>query len=151
MKFQPVAAAGKKKGRTKGKLHVLIQQARNLATPTQSDLIVKCSLLPAMMIKKSLLCNPESIPFCSEDFTFETMKLEELASAKTLEVTVCDERGQFLRGLRLGPAPRRSGKHKEWIDSVGEEVGHWELVVAHPGEWQEAWHTLKTNMDSKKL
>lgn len=81
---------------------------------------------------------------------FQKLKLHELASQKVLDIRLCDQSGQSIGGLRLGPNPGRAGgKRKERTDSIGEEVGHWESVMAHPGEWQEVWHTLRTTTDPK--
>lgn len=77
--------------------------------------------------------------------------LEELESSRVLEVTVWDKdrRGvnQFIGGVRLGPDPLTS-TNVEWMDSIGDEVTHWESMLAQPGEWVEQWHHLRPSMDS---
>ena len=133
-----------KKGKPTGSLHLLLKQTRNLPT---SDCNAKCSLISGPVgRKKSSVINCGSLPVCSEELVFPKLKLQELASEKALEVSLWNQSGQLIGGFRLGPAPGR-GKQKEWMDSIGEEVRHWESVMTHPGEWQEAWHKLRTIMD----
>lgn len=127
-----------------GNLHVLFKQTRNLPT---SDCSVKCSLISGPVGKrKGSVINCESLPVGSEELVFQKLKLPELASEKALEVSLWNQSGQLIGGFRIGPAPGR-GKQKEWMDSTAKEVRHWESVMTHPGEWQEAWHTLRTIMD----
>lgn len=150
-----------KKGKTKGTLHISINQAKDLQnfnSNTKADSFAKCYLLPDKSSsgkRKTAVFKNNSNPAWKETFSYEKLKLEELASEKVLEVTVWDlnkgSSNEFIGGIRLGPAPRPGGKHKEWMDSIGEEVQHWESVVAHPGEWSEAWHTLRTTMDYRSV
>ena len=150
----------KKKGKSKGTLHVKIQRAKDLLkhSATTTDCFARCYLLPDKSStgkRKTAVAKNSSDPSWDESFVYDNLPLSELASERVLEVAVWESgkgsSNEFLGGLRLGPAPRHSGKHKEWMDSVGEEVGHWESVVAHPGEWQEAWHTLRTNMNYRTV
>ncbi len=138
VKFQSTSTD--KKGRVTGDLHVLFKQTRNLPS---SDCNIKCSLLSSGRRKPSII-NCQSLPICNEELIFQNLKLSELATDKGLEINLWDLRDRLLGGVRLCPAPGRGGKRKEWMDSLGEETRHWELVISHLGEWQEVWHTLRT-------
>ena len=74
---------------------------------------------------------------------------------RVLEVTVWDHgdgsSSEFIGGLRIGPAPGRSSHPKEWMDSSGVEVTHWESMLSRPGEWTEQWHTLRQSMEPQKV
>ena len=141
---------------TRGTLHVKIIQAEELPvmdTHSLTDATVKCYLLPNQSSsgkRKTLVVKNSLNPTWDESFTYST-SLEELRGKRVLEVTVWDydRRGSndFIGGLRLGPTPTKPGKRKEWMDSVGDEVSHWESVLARPGEWVEQWHTLRPSMD----
>ena len=149
-----------KKGKSKGTLHVSIKQAKDLHNRNSSattDSFVKCYLLPDKSTsgkRKTKVIRGNRNPAWEESFTYEKLQLSELSSERALEVAVWDfnkgTSSEFIGGLRLGPAPSH-GKRKEWMDSIGEEVGHWESVMAHPGEWQEVWHTLRTTMDYRSV
>ena len=143
-----------KKGKSKGTLHVSIKQAKDLHncnSGATTNGFVKCYLLPDKSSsgkRKTKVMKNNSNPTWDESFAYEKLYLGELSSERVLEVVVWDftkgTSSEFIGGLRLGPAPGH-GKHKEWMDSIGDEVQHWESVMAHPGEWQEVWHTLRTN------
>ena len=94
-------------------------------------------------------------PVWEEVHIFEKLKLDELAAERVLEVTVWDfnkgSSNEFIGGLRLGPALGAAEKNKEWMDSIGEEVYHWEDVLANPGKWVEFTHTLRTTMDYRNF
>ena len=122
-----------------------------------TDATVKMYLLPNQ--SSSGKCKTQVIkhslnPAWNEQFTYENICLEDLTSGRVLEVTVWDydRRGSndFIGGLRIGPAPSDSSsaaKHKDWMDSIGDEVTHWESVLARPGEWVEQWHVLRPSME----
>lgn len=149
-----------KKEKTKGTLHVTIKQAKDLHnrySSAMTDGFVKCYLLPdksSSSKRKTKVVKNNCNPVWGEAFTYDKLQLSELSSERTLEVAVWDfnkgTSSEFIGGLRLGPVPGH-GKHKEWMDSIGEEVSHWESVMAHPGEWQEVWHTLRTTMDYRSV
>ena len=150
-----------KKGKDKGTLHITIKRAKDLynhISGSKADSFIKCYLLPDKSSsgkRKTSVVKNSSNPVYEESFTFEKVDLDELASARVLEVTVWDltkgSSNEFIGGLRLGPPPSSGVKHKEWMDSIGEEVGHWESVMARPGEWVEVWHTLRTTMDYRSV
>ena len=118
-----------------------------------TDATVKCYLLPNRNSggkRKTKVVKNNLNPFWEEEFKYDFLTVSELSTERVLEVTVWDfdRRGSndFIGGVRLGPAPGRAAKHKEWMDSIGEEVTHWEAALARPGEWVELWHTLRPTM-----
>ena len=148
---------GRRGSRTKGFLHILIKQAEELPIMDPhglTDGTVRCYLLPnrtSHSKKKTDVVKNSLNPIWEEQFTYD-VTLEELSSERVLEVTVWDydRRGSndFIGGLRLGPAPStHMARHKEWMDSIEDEVSHWEAMLAHPGEWVEEWHVLRPSMD----
>ena len=148
-----------KKGKTKAALKITIKQARDLLntdTKGLTDAFVKCYLLPDKSSsgkRKTGVVKNNLNPVWEEQFTYKAT-LEDLSRERVLEVTVWDFHKQgndFIGGLRLGPTPGRAAKHKEWMDSIGEEILHWEAALAHPGEWVEQWHTLRTTMDHRSV
>ena len=155
LKFQP-SEEGKGK---KGLLTVAIKQAKDLPAMDTHGLVdaaVKCYLLPDKSSggkRKTGVVKNNLNPVWGEQFSFEASS-EKLSSERVLEVSVWDyeKRGSdFIGGLRLGSALRRTAKHKEWMDSIGDEVSHWEAALAHPGEWVEQWHTLRPSMAPRKI
>ena len=124
---------------------------------TKPDPVVKCYLLPDKTSsgkRKVGVIKNRSDPVWEEMVTYEKIVLEELAKERVLEVTVWDwdKKGStFIGGLRIGPAPDGTSQNREWKDSIGDEVIHWETVLARPGEWAEKWHTLRTTMDPRSV
>ena len=149
-----------KKGKTRGTFQVTIKEGKELHCNSpggQTDAIVKCYLLPDKSSsgkrKTSVVMNNRN-PVWDEQFSYEKVILEEIVRERVLEVTVWDfdkKGNSFVGGLRLGPAPGQAAAHKEWMDSIGEEVVHWEAMLARPGEWVEQWHTLRTTMDPRNV
>ena len=145
--------------KTKGSLVIDVKQARELPAMdgNSTDAAVKLHLLPnrkssgkrkTEVIKKTLN------PVWEETFTYDDVTLEELSRERVLEVSIWnyDKSGNtFVGGLRLGPAPTSVAKHKDWMDSTRDEVIHWEDMLAHPGEWVEHWHTLRTTLNPRNV
>ena len=94
-------------------------------------------------------------PVWEDHFSYEKISLEELSKERGLEVTVWDFRkgssNSFIGGVRIGPPPGMASKHEEWMDSIGDEVSHWETMLTHPGEWVEQRHTLRHTMDPRDV
>ena len=145
--------------RTIGTLYIAIHQAEDLPVMDQhglTDATVKMYLLPnqsSSSKRKTKVIKNSLSPVWSEQFTYENICLEDLTAGRVLEVTVWDydRRGSndFIGGLRLGPHPDSSKlKVKDWMDSIGDEVSHWEKMLERPGEWAEQWHTLRPTMQS---
>ena len=162
MMFSPSASEKKGKSKkTKGTLNVAVKQARDLPRMQSSgttDAFIKCYLLPDKSStgkRKTGVIKNNLNPVWGTTFSYEKVSLEELSTERVLELVVWDfNKGgssDFIGGLRLGPAPGRAAKHKEWMDSIGEEVIHWESVFSRPGEWVEVWHTLRTSMDYRSV
>ena len=144
--------------RTIGTLHVAIHQAEDLPVMDEhglTDATVKTYLLPNQSSsgkRKTKVVKNSICPVWNEQFTYENICLEDLESGRVLEVTVWDydRRGSndFIGGLRIGPRPDPvSHKPKDWMDSIGDEVAHWEAVLERPGEWVEQWHVLRPSME----
>ena len=140
-----------------GKLHIQVQKAEDLTLDDMTCTInpfARCYLLPNRFVdskKKSKVLSNTLNPVWNSEFMFHHIAHEDLESSRVLEITVWDEdrRGvnQFIGGIRLGPDPLTS-INVEWMDSIGDEVTHWEDMLAHPGEWVEQWHYLRPTMDS---
>ena len=152
--YSPVGRS--KNSMEQGTLHVMVHQATDLQEPVDS--FVKLYLLPDKSSggkRKTKIIKSSVNPFWEEKFAFEKIKLENLNRDRALEITIWNFHKRsgniFIGGLRLGPAPGRAAKHKDWMDSIGEEVTHWEDMLAHPGEWVEKWHTLRTTMNPRDI
>ena len=146
----------------KGTLHINIKQAKELPKMDPNGLtdgLVKCHLLPDKSAKgkrKTNVVKNNLNPVWEERFTYEKVTLEELSKERVLEVTVWDHDAKgtndFIGGVRLGSAPGgTTSKHKEWMDSIGEEVSHWEAMLTHPGEWVDRSHTLRRTMEPRDI
>ena len=120
-----------------------------------TDATVKMYLLPNQSSsnkRKTQVIKHNLSPVWNEQFTYENICLEDLSSGRVLEVTVWDydRRGSndFIGGLRIGPHPDPvRQKLKNWMDSIGDEVSHWEAMLERPGEWVEQWHVLRPSME----
>ena len=141
-------------------LLIRIHQAQELPKMNPlglADATVKCYLLPNRSSggkRKTKVIKNNLNPVWDEEFKYDFLTVNELSTERVLEVTVWDfdRRGSndFIGGLRLGPAPGRATKPKEWMDSIGEEVTHWETALSRPGEWVEFSHTLRPTMHPLK-
>ena len=152
--FSPEAHS--KKGKSQGTLHIAVEQAKDFQEPVDS--FVKLYLLPDKSSsgkRKTKIIKSSLNPGWEERFMYEKVKQDELDTSRVLEVTVWNFHKRsgnvFIGGLRLGPAPGSSEKHKDWMDSIGDEVTHWEDMLAHPGQWAEHWHTLRTTMNPRDI
>ena len=142
---------------TIGTVHISIKQAKDLPSvgPNgQTSGFVKCYLLPSKSYgtkKKTKVVENSLNPEWQEDIAYNFVSLQELRSERALEMTVWDNdrRGtnEFIGCVRIGPNPDHVSDPKDWMDSKGEELSHWEAVLAHPGEWVEQWHTLRPSTD----
>ena len=155
LRYQPSDSSQKR-----GTLIVDVKQAKDLPAMdgvSGTDSAVKLHLLPNRKSsgkRKTGVIKNNLNPVWEERFTYEDVSLEELSRERVLEISVWnyDKSGnRFIGGLRLGPAPGSSEKHKDWMDSIGDEVTHWEDMLAHPGQWAEHWHTLRTTMNPRDI
>ena len=159
-----VRSSSSRASRTIGTLHIAIHQAEDLPIMDEhglTDATVKMYLLPNQTSsgkRKTKIIKNSLNPVWNEQFTYENICLEDLTAGRVLEVTVWDfdRRGSndFIGGLRIGPPPGSAaagGKPKDWMDSIGDEVTHWEDMLARQGEWVEQWHTLRTTMNPRDI
>lgn len=157
--FSPAATS--KHGHAAGTLHIAVKSAKSLPNMDEKGLTdgyVKLYLLPDKSGKgkrKTAIIKNNLNPSWEEKFAYEKLGREDLLSSRVLEVTVWDyDRGStndFVGGLRLGSAPQHLGPRKEWMDSGREEAGHWEEMLASPGQWVERWHFLRDSMDPRPI
>ena len=157
--FTPVT---KSKDKTVGTLSIMIKQARDLPQMDSkgglTDSFVKCHLLPDRSSRgkrKTAVVKNNLNPVWEEQFTYEKVVLEELTTERVLEITAWNfnkgSSNDFIGGLHIGPLPPQTGKCKEWMDSIGDEVSHWETMLTCPGRWMEQWHTFRTTMDPRSV
>lgn len=143
-----------------GKLRIRIRSAEGLPSMDSAgdtNPFVRCFLLPNLSLtgkKKSSVAERTLDPVWEEELVYDMVKLEELTCSRALEVSVwdMDRRGtnSFMGAVRLGPEPHPLGSSggPDWMDSMGEEVAQWELMLANPGEWVETWHQLRPSLSS---
>ena len=145
----------------RGTLNIHIKEARDLPAMNANglaDAIVKCFLLPdrsSSSKKKTGVIKNNINPVWEEKFEYQQeVTLRELLEERVLEVTVWDHSkhgNDFIGGLHVGGAPGRAAHHRNWMDSIGTEVTHWEVMLSRPGEWVEEWHTLRPSMVSREV
>ncbi len=145
-----------KKSKGLGTIHITVQQAKDFQEPVDS--FVKLYLLPdkgSSGKRKTKIIKSSLKPSWEETFTYEKVMQENLSSERVLEITIWNFHKRsgnvFIGGLRLGPAPGSAANHKDWMDSIGDEVTHWEDMLASPGEWVEQWHTLRSSMNPRDI
>ena len=152
-----IRSAKKDTSRVVGTLHVAIHQAEDLPAMDEhslTDATVKLYLLPNQSSsgkRKTNVVNKNLNPVWDEQFTYKNVYMDDLSSQRVLEVTVWDydRRGSndFIGGLRIGPNPDSVADGlKDWMDSIEDEVSHWEAMLKRPGEWVERWHDLRPSM-----
>ena len=152
LKYQPGDGS-----KSTGTLVIDVMQAKELPSMDDytTDSVVKLYLLPNRKSsgkRKTVVVKNRVNPVWEEKFTFEDVSLEELSCKRVLEISVWsydNSSHTFIGGLRLGPAPSSADEHKDWMDSIGDEVTHWEDMLANPGEWVEQWHTLRSSMNPR--
>ena len=121
---------------------------------------VRCYLLPNVKLagrrKTEVVLNTLN-PVWDEEFLYKAVYYDDLRTERVLELTVwdMDRRGtnSFMGCIRLGPNPLTvdNPQEVEWMDSSGDEVTHWEEMLANPGEWVERWHALRPSTLWKDL
>ena len=142
-----------------GTLVIDLKQAKDLPAVGSegTSSVVKLYLLPNRKSsgkRKTGVVKNSVNPVWEEKFTFEDVNVNELSCERVLEISVWsydNSSHTFIGGLRLGPAPGSAAKHKDWMDSIGDEVTHWEDMLANPGEWVEQWHTLRTTLNPRNM
>lgn len=146
-------------GRKSTDLKVFIKQARALPTPKDDSQInpyIKCYLLPdkkSSAKRKTKVLNSTNNPIWEEELVFENVTVEELTNKRVLEVTVWNfskgHTNELIGGFRLGPSP--GSDCPNWMDSIGEEIAHWERMCANPDQWITMWHSLRENMEPRDI
>ena len=147
---------------TGGTLVVDIKQAKELPAMNgvTADSAVKLHLLPNRKSsgkRKTGVIKNNLNPVWEEKFTYENVSIEELSRERVLEISVWNYEksgNTFIGGLRIGPSPgsgAAGGKPKDWMDSIGDEVTHWEDMLTRPGEWVEQCHSLRTSLNPRKV
>jgi hypothetical protein len=143
-----------------GTLVIDIKQAKELPALQGSEAtssVVKLYLLPNRKSsgkRKTGVIKNSTNPVWEEKFTFEDVNMNELSFERVLEISIWsydNSSHTFIGGLRLGPAPGSAAKYKDWMDSIGDEVTHWEDMLDSPGEWVEQWHTLRTTLNPRNM
>jgi hypothetical protein len=156
LKFVP---GGGSKPTGGGTLVVDVKQAKELPAMNgeTADSAVKLHLLPNRKSsgkRKTGVIKNNLNPVWEEKFTYENVSLEELLHERVLEISVWNYEksgNTFIGGVRVGPSPGSAAKPKNWMDSIGDEVTHWEDMLARPGEWVEQWHTLRTSLNPRSV
>lgn len=161
LKYVPPEVTSMKKGRiSKGSLYVLVKEARNLmavSTNGTSDPFCKCYLLPdkgknskqkTPVIKRN--CNPK----WNHTFVYEDLSLEDIRE-RCLELTVWDydrlTSNDFLGGARLSLGmDKYHGRKVDWMDSRGEEVALWQIMLEKPNIWVDGSVLLRPSMDHRQ-
>ena len=98
-------------------------------------------------LRKSQVKKNNVNPVWDEEFTYENVSLDELKTARGLEVSVLKHNMLFkddvLGCLRLGPSADVALKPCASMDANSEEVIHWEAMLKDPGKWVEHWNLLR--------
>lgn len=157
LKFERISI---KKGETYGKLFIHIIKAQQLPCRSDGGCIdgyAKIYLLPDKKGKtkqKSKVIKNSSDPNWNEKLVYDKVTLEQLSSAKVLEVTVWDHHvlasNYSVGGIRLGPTPN-PGVTEDWVDSNTLEAKQWKEVLSNPGQWVEYCHALRPTMEYRDV
>ncbi|XP_018366042.1 PREDICTED: serine-rich adhesin for platelets-like [Trachymyrmex cornetzi] len=147
-----------KKNWSRGALHVLVKEARNLQTRGKNsgtcDPFCKSYLLPdkgrSGKQKTGVVRRSGGSPVWGHTFIYKDVSLQELAE-RGLELTVWDHdriaSNEFLGGVRfnLGTG-KHYGKSVDWMDATGRELSLWQNMLERPNFWVEGAVTLRPNL-----
>ncbi|XP_071440035.1 synaptotagmin-like protein 5 [Hetaerina americana] len=149
-----------KKGRmSKGSLHVLVKDAKNLTAVKAngtSDPFCKSYLLPdkgRSSKQKTAVCRRSINPVWNHTFVYDDVSLQEL-SERSLELTVWDHdrlaSNEFLGGLRFNlGSGKHYGKNVDWMDATGREMTLWQSMLERANFWVEGCLTLRPTLDHR--
>ncbi|XP_076172876.1 uncharacterized protein LOC143149426 isoform X1 [Ptiloglossa arizonensis] len=151
-------ASKSKKNWSRGALHVLVKEARNLQTRGKNsgtcDPFCKSYLLPdkgrSGKQKTGVVRRSGGSPIWGHTFIYKDVSLQELAE-RGLELTVWDHdriaSNEFLGGVRfnLGTG-KHYGKSVDWMDATGRELSLWQSMLERPNFWVEGAVTLRPNL-----
>ncbi|XP_043586744.1 uncharacterized protein LOC122569574 isoform X3 [Bombus pyrosoma] len=152
------SASKSKKNWSRGALHVLVKEARNLQTRAKNsgtcDPFCKSYLLPdkgrSGKQKTGVVRRSGGSPVWGHTFIYKDVSLQELAE-RGLELTVWDHdriaSNEFLGGVRfnLGTG-KHYGKPVDWMDATGRELSLWQSMLERPNFWVEGAVTLRPNL-----
>ncbi|XP_011307516.1 uncharacterized protein [Fopius arisanus] len=147
-----------KKNWSRGALHVLVKEARNLQTRAKNsgtcDPFCKSYLLPdkgrSGKQKTGVVRRSGGSPVWGHTFVYKDVSIQELAE-RGLELTVWDHdriaSNEFLGGVRfnLGTG-KHYGKSVDWMDATGRELSLWQSMLERPNFWVEGAVTLRPNL-----
>ncbi|XP_063995451.1 uncharacterized protein LOC135172888 [Diachasmimorpha longicaudata] len=147
-----------KKNWSRGGLHVLVKEARNLQTRGKNsgtcDPFCKSYLLPdkgrSGKQKTGVVRRSNGSPVWGHTFIYKDVSIQELAE-RGLELTVWDHdriaSNEFLGGVRfnLGTG-KHYGKPVDWMDATGRELSLWQSMLERPNFWVEGAVTLRPNL-----
>ncbi|XP_011503250.1 PREDICTED: uncharacterized protein LOC105366490 [Ceratosolen solmsi marchali] len=147
-----------KKSWSKGSLHVLVKEARNLQTRAKNsgtcDPFCKSYLLPdkgrSGKQKTGVVRRSVGSPVWNHTFIYKDVSLQELAD-RGLELTVWDHdriaSNEFLGGVRFNlGSGKYYGKAVDWMDATGREMSLWQNMLERPNFWVEGAVTLRPNL-----
>ncbi|KAJ8664333.1 hypothetical protein QAD02_005995 [Eretmocerus hayati] len=147
-----------KKNWSKGSLHVLVKEARNLQTRVKNsgtcDPFCKSYLLPdkgrSGKQKTGVVRRSSGSPVWNHTFVYKDVSLQELAE-RGLELTVWDHdriaSNEFLGGVRFNLGfGKHYGKAVDWMDATGREMSLWQNMLERPNFWVEGAVTLRPNL-----
>ncbi|OAD55865.1 Synaptotagmin-like protein 5 [Eufriesea mexicana] len=151
-------ASKSKKNWSRGALHVLVKEARNLQIRAKNsgtcDPFCKSYLLPdkgrSGKQKTGVVRRSGGSPVWGHTFIYKDVSLQELAE-RGLELTVWDHdriaSNEFLGGVRfnLGTG-KHYGKPVDWMDATGRELSLWQSMLERPNFWVEGAVTLRPNL-----
>ncbi|XP_051167427.1 uncharacterized protein LOC127285450 isoform X2 [Leptopilina boulardi] len=152
-----------RKNWSRGALHVLVKEARNLQTRAKHtgscDPFCKSYLLPdkgrSGKQKTGVVRRSGGSPVWNHTFIYKDVSLQELAE-RGLELTVWDHdriaSNEFLGGVRfnLGTG-KHYGKLVDWMDATGRELSLWQSMLERPNFWVEGAVTLRPNLHNHEF
>ncbi|GAB0092466.1 uncharacterized protein DMENIID0001_074590 [Sergentomyia squamirostris] len=145
---------------TKGSLHVLVKEAKNLMPVKANgtcDAFCKSYLLPEKSRstkRKTDVIKRTVNPVWNHTIVYEDVTLQEL-SERALELTIWDHdrlaSNEFLGGVRFSlGSGKHYGKSVEWMDATGKELSLWQSMLNRPNFWVEGCLVLRSSIDTAR-
>uniref|UniRef100_A0A1B0DIY4 Uncharacterized protein n=1 Tax=Phlebotomus papatasi TaxID=29031 RepID=A0A1B0DIY4_PHLPP len=155
---------------TKGALHVLVKEAKNLMPVKANgtcDAFCKSYLLPEKSRsskRKTDVIKRTVNPVWNHTIVYEDVTLQEL-SERALELTIWDHdrlaSNEFLGGVRFSlgtvrvfiggnACGKHYGKPVEWMDATGKELSLWQSMLNRPNFWVEGCLVLRSSIDTAR-
>ncbi|KAJ2952290.1 hypothetical protein O0L34_g4571 [Tuta absoluta] len=156
LKFELQEGSGR--GQTKGTLHVLVKEAKNLLATKPNglaDVFCKSYLLPErgrLAKQKTSVARRTLNPRWEHTFTYRGLTLQEL-STRALELSLWDRdrlaSNDFMGAIRLSLGTGTyMGASVNWMDSVGKEVSLWQTMMQRPNFWVEGSLPLRPQLSN---